>query len=71
MENINDVFARKNEQGNYDLLYLDGTAVTRISDAIKPVVWPVDCDLSGYYDHPEGIVLTLEDVKKLGVEIEK
>lgn len=71
MENINKVFARKNEQGNYDLLYMsDGIAVTLIPESIKPVVWPVGSEISGYYEHPEGIILTISDVKKLEVRIE-
>lgn len=66
-DDIGEIFARKRRDGNYDILYVeDGYPVTRL-DAN---VYPVGSDFGARYEHPEGIVLTLRDVKKLGIEIE-
>ena len=43
----------------------DGLAVTGL-----PGCWPDGSDLSGSYEHPEGIILDREQVKRLGIEIE-
>jgi len=60
------MFARKRGDGNYDVLNEDGSVVTRL-DAH---VWPVGSDLGAGYDHPNGIVLTLDDLLKAGIDIE-
>ncbi len=65
------LFARKIDEHDpdtdYAILYVeDGELVTRI-DAD---VYPVDSNLGARYEHPEGIKLTLADVKKLGITIE-
>lgn len=64
----NDViFGRQNNDGNVELFYeADGAQVTRLDENI----YPVDSDLSARYEHPKGIVITLEDSNKLGIEIE-
>ena len=60
------VFGRINDNGNVDLLdYYTGESVTRYPDC-----WPLGSDLTGEYEHPEGISLTLEDAEKLKIEIE-
>jgi hypothetical protein len=62
-----NIFARKRYDRNYDILYVDdGFPVTRL-DAN---VYPVDSNLSARYEHPEGIVLSREDVFKLRIDIE-
>jgi hypothetical protein len=60
------VFGRKNADGNIDLLHWEtGEAVTRY-----PGCWPLDSELSGAYEHPAGIKLSVEDAEELGIEIE-
>lgn len=49
----------------------DGVAVTRLYEDEHPLLWPVDTDVSAYYEHPEGIVLKRSDAEKLGIEIEQ
>jgi hypothetical protein len=60
------MFYRINDDGNAIILHENGEMVTRI-DAN---VYPVGSDLSARYEHPEGIVLTVEDAEKLGIEVE-
>ena len=60
------MFYRTNTDGNAVILNDNGTAVTRI-DAD---VYPVGSDLSARYEHPEGIVLTVADAQKIGIETE-
>ncbi|HCZ9102097.1 TPA: hypothetical protein O4G09_005229 [Klebsiella michiganensis] len=64
---ISEVFGRINAEGNVDILYVgDGSLVTRLdADA-----YPVNSDLSVRYDHAEGIVLTQEDARNIGIDIE-
>jgi len=71
--NKKEIFARKNENGNYAILFVsDGTPVTQFDDEDGfPCVYPVRSDLSAYWNHPEGIVLNYHDVVKCGIEIEK
>ena len=55
------------ENGNARIFYKEsGRMVTRI-DAN---VYPIDSSLSARYEHPEGIVLKIEDAEKLGIEVE-
>ncbi|WP_259469188.1 hypothetical protein [Salmonella enterica] len=67
MFELNQVFGRINEEGNVDILEIEeGYHVNRLNAN----VFPVDSETGARYDHPEGITLTLEDAKKLGIEIE-
>ena len=61
----NKMFARKNDDGNYDIFENDGSAATKI-DAN---VYPVGSSFSARYEHADGIVLTPGDVEKLKIEI--
>lgn len=61
-----EIFARLNEDGSYSVLHVeDGQAVSRLDGC-----WPLDSDLAGSYEHPEGIRLDAEQVRTLGIEIE-
>lgn len=60
------MFYRTNDDGNAVILNDDGTPVTRL-DAD---VWPVGSELSARYGHSEGIVLTVADAEKIGIEPE-
>lgn len=61
------LFARKTDDGNYLIAYVaDGAPVTKLDINI----YPVESNMSAKYEHPEGIILTEEDVKKLGIIIE-
>lgn len=63
----NNFFARKRDDNDYDILYTKtGESVTRLPFEF-PLVWPVGSKLSAYAEHPGGIVLTKDDVKKLGI----
>lgn len=67
----NNFFARKRDDNDYDILYINtGEPVTRLPFEF-PLVWPVDSNVSAYADHPDGIILTKDDIKKLGIEIEE
>ncbi|EMH9024378.1 hypothetical protein ACXITB_04275 [Proteus mirabilis] len=66
-----NIFGRKNENGNIDVLYVDdGYPVTKLDDSF-PIVYPVDSNLSAYYEHPEGITLTEEDAQKIGLDFDE
>lgn len=60
------MFYRINENGNAAIFANNGNAVTRF-DAN---VYPVGSQTSVRHEHPEGIVLTLVDAKKCGIESE-
>lgn len=63
----NEIFARKNKQGNYAILWAEtGEPITRL-DAN---VYPVGSELSARHEHPRGIILTHDDVVKLGISTE-
>lgn len=61
-----EFFGRVDSNGNVRVFHSSGEAATRI-DAN---VYPVGSDLSARYEHPDGIVLTSEDAKRLGIEID-
>lgn len=61
-----EFFGRVDSNGNVQVFHSSGEAATRI-DAN---VYPVGSDLSARYEHPDGIVLTSEDAKRLGIEID-
>lgn len=68
MTNLNEVFGRMNDNGTVDILYInDGDRVTRLN---VDGVYPVNSSLSTRYEHASGIVLTIEQCKKLNIEIE-
>jgi hypothetical protein len=63
----NEIFARKNQSGNYDILYVaDGYPVTRLDCG----EFPVNSKFGSRYEHPEGIEFALEQVEKLGIQFE-
>ena len=65
--NTENIFARKRDDGTYDILEMeDGEPVTRID--INE--YPVGSELSARYEHPAGIVFTLDQVVKNNIEIE-
>ncbi len=69
MSYANEIFGRINESGNVDILHAeDGGTVTRIDECIT--VYPVGSDRSTAYEHAEGIVLTVNDAKRLRISIE-
>ena len=59
------MFARKNDDGNYDIFENDGSVVTKINAN----VYPVGSNFSTRYEHADGIVLTADDVDKLNIQI--
>ena len=71
MTNINELFGRIDDNGNVRILYIeDGDTVTTIETDVRHV-YPIDSGLSTNHEHAEGIVLSLADTKKLGIEIEE
>ena len=61
-----EIFGRINGNGNDDLLHWEsGEAVTRYAEC-----WPLNSDLSGSYEHAEGIELSREDAESLEIPIE-
>ena len=59
------MFARKNDDGNYEIFENDGSAATKINAS----VYPVGSEFSARYEHADGITLTADDVEKLKIEI--
>jgi|ETNmetMinimDraft_16_1059900.scaffolds.fasta_scaffold435456_1 hypothetical protein len=68
MTQLNEIFGRQDSQGNIGLFFIEsGEHVTRLdSDGI----YPVDADVSTKYEHPGGIIITVGDASRLGIEIE-
>lgn len=60
------MFYRINENGNAAIFEDEGDVAVRF-DAN---VYPVGSQTSVRYEHAEGIILTLEDAKKCGIEPE-
>lgn len=60
------MFYRTDVNGNAVIFENDGTATTRIDEN----VYPVGSDYSARYEHPEGIILTVSDAKKIGIKEE-
>lgn len=63
MKNSNEMFFRINNDGNAAVFHNSGEPVTRIGAD----VYPVDSSVSARYEHPEGIVLSIDDAKKLNI----
>lgn len=64
---MGQMFYRRNDDGNAVIMWAeDGSAVTRI-DAD---VYPVGSELSARYEHPEGIVLSINDAERIGIHAE-
>lgn len=64
------IFGRENDDGTIAVLYADtGEAVTRLPESM-PMVWPVGSDLSSKHEHPDGIILSMDDAEKIGLEVE-
>lgn len=70
MKNVygDTIYARKTDNGY--LLIAGDDVLTRFENG-DPVVYPVGSDVSAHYEHPSGIILTLDDVKKCGIEVER
>ena len=65
-----EIYAIKNIDETYSLLYSDnGYPVTKLDECF-PIVWPINSELSAYYEHSEGITLNESDFKKTGIELE-
>ena len=66
-----EIFGRTNQNGNIDILWIEsGEAVTRLSEK-NATVYPVASSLSAHYDHSSGIEVTLQDAKKIGIDVEQ
>lgn len=60
------IFGRINGNGNVDLLHWEtGEAVTRFEGC-----WPLNSELSGAHEHPDGIELSKKDAESCEIEIE-
>jgi hypothetical protein len=64
-----NLFYRETENGMAMIFNEDGTFCERFDDSM-PCVYPVDRSLSCYYEHSDGIVLTVDDAKFCGIEEE-
>jgi hypothetical protein len=60
------MFYRINDEGNAQIFEDNGEVVRRI-DAN---VYPIGSDLSARYEHPNGIVLSVADAEKIGINFE-
>ena len=66
MEQLNEIFGRETENG-IALFHECGEAITQLD---VQGIYPVGSDFSTRYEHPEGIVISVEDATALGIEIE-
>jgi hypothetical protein len=60
------LFGRVTEDGNVDVFNEDGSVATRIDAR----VWPLGSDLSGAYEHPQGITISRAEADKINLPIE-
>ena len=68
MEN-KEYFGRLRDDRNVDVLYVDsGEKVTQVEE--WNTIHPIKSRFSCAWEHPEGIVLSIEDAEELGLEIE-
>jgi hypothetical protein len=66
-ESFENMFYRTDSSGNAMILFADtGEVVTRLADLNRPP-YPIDSDVSVDYEHPNGIVLSVEDAESLGI----
>jgi len=63
---LKDFFGRINSDGNIQVFELDGIATRMPIDNL----YPIDSSFSVLYEHPEGIVISLDDAEKIGLEYE-
>lgn len=63
---MNGLFGRAVENG-VAVFEADGSVATRIDANI----YPVGSSLGARYEHPEGIIISVEDAEKIGLEIER
>lgn len=72
LDDPSGMFGRMRRDGNVDILYMDdGDRVTSIDTPAGISIYPVGSNKSTKYEHPEGIVLTLSDARKLKLKIER
>ena len=64
------MYFRIDENGNAAIFEDEGNVATRINLPVYKTVYPVGSDLSTNYEHPEGIVLTIEDARKIELKEE-
>lgn len=64
------MFYRVNEDGNADIFDAEGYKATSIKTPPHKAVYPMGSPLSTNYNHAEGITLTIDDAKKLGIKEE-
>ena len=69
---IQGFFGRKDTTGNVIVFNADGSDAT-FMDEIEGAssIYPVDSNTSLCHEHADGIVLSLYDAKKIGLEIEE
>lgn len=63
---MKNIFGRLNSDNNVIIFEECGEVATKL-DAD---VYPVGSNLSVRYEHPRGIILTLEDAQKINIDIE-
>ena len=59
------MFYRITEEGNAQIFHTSGEMVARIYG--EPRIYPIGSPLSCEYEHPKGIILTIEDAEKIGI----
>jgi hypothetical protein len=59
-----------NDETSVAVLHTDtGERVTQL-DSSYPILYPVDSGFSTLYEHPNGIILSLDDANRIGLDIE-
>lgn len=61
-----EFFGRVNNSGDIIVLHSSGEFATRLDANI----YPVGSQLSAKYEHTNGIVISIEDAHKIGLDIE-
>ena len=65
------MFYRLDVSGNAIIFDESGENVTRLDLDEFPLIWPVYSDVSAYYEHPAGLLLTVNDAERIGIHNEE
>ena len=68
---MNGIFGRTLESGDVALFYEDGHVLDRLDTTPYAPAYCVDDGLGAAYEHPNGLIITRQDARRLDIEIEE